>query len=196
MRLDETIVWRLSYANTPLHVNHTNNNINKNNKKKRTVEQVRRKWTRSPSSYRTQTPKAMKRKEYKKKYSFAEATLLPCTLTLINKHATANHLYHSYRVYSFAVIVQCAIFMSSSSYRFDFLLVCLRTNMWMSTTDFGASLAINVDCFLFFSSVMRSDNFICSFFRIEDAFQLGNISWYLFNFIIIQKISTIFQDHH
>lgn len=40
MWLDEMIVWRLSYANTPLHVIHTNNNINKNYKKKTTNDRT------------------------------------------------------------------------------------------------------------------------------------------------------------
>lgn len=91
MRLDETIVWRLSYANTPLHVIHTNNNINKNYIILyiyiRNVEQARRKTEREAHlcierARQTTTKRKERKKEEKKK-------ILLCR----KQHCSHTHLH-------------------------------------------------------------------------------------------------------
>lgn len=75
MRLDETIVWRLSYANTPLHVIHTNNNINKNNKNTNIDNKQNEQRVRSQSFISWIVCPTTNRNERKKKYFSVESNI-------------------------------------------------------------------------------------------------------------------------
>lgn len=184
MRLDETIVWRLSYMQTHhcmwfTQIIISTRIIKKNERRKSEAQTSEKAHLHIECVNAKRFAKRRKGRSERKNTFVSKATLLPYTLTLINKHATAHHLHHSFWFFSsFNVPFLCVLYSIDS--------ICgLRTNLWMYTDHFGAPFTINTG--YFFSSLlllnfMWSSDFICSFLGMEDAPESVPLSYiYLVN---------------